>query len=41
MKAIVDRASEIRTDRIMSHLAVLEIPSYHKLLAVTDVALNT
>ena len=41
MKVIVDRKSELRTGRIMSHLAVLEIPSYHKLLAVTDVALNT
>ncbi len=41
MKVIVDRKSELRTGRIMSHLAVLQIPSYHKLLAITDVALNT
>jgi len=41
MKVIVDRKSELRTGRIMSHLAFLEIPSYHKLLAITDVALNT
>ncbi len=40
MKVVLDRASELRTERIMSHLAVLEVPTYHKLLAVTDVALN-
>jgi phosphate butyryltransferase len=40
MKVVLDRTSEIRTERIMSHFAVLEVPSYHKLLAVTDVALN-
>ncbi|MDR3539167.1 MAG: bifunctional enoyl-CoA hydratase/phosphate acetyltransferase [Acetobacteraceae bacterium] len=41
MKVIVDKTSDLRTGRIMSHLAMLEIPSYHKLLAITDVALNT
>lgn len=41
MKVIVDGKSELRSGKIMSHLAVLEIPSYHKLLAITDVALNT
>lgn len=41
MRVIVDRASKLRTGRIMSHLALVQIPSYHKLLAITDVALNT
>jgi phosphate butyryltransferase len=41
MKVILERGSGLRTARIMSHLAVLEVPSYRKLLAVTDVALNT
>ena len=41
MKVVVDRASDLRTGRLMSHLAVLEVPSYHKLLAISDVALNT
>ncbi len=40
MKVVVDRDSRLRTSRVMSHVAVLEIPTYHKLLAVTDVALN-
>ncbi|TBW38994.1 bifunctional enoyl-CoA hydratase/phosphate acetyltransferase [Siculibacillus lacustris] len=40
MHVVVDRSSRLRTARVMSHLAVLEIPTYHKLLAITDVALN-
>lgn len=40
MKVVLDRENGLRTEGIMSHLAVLEVPSYHKLLAVTDVALN-
>ena len=41
MKVIVSKESNLRTGRIMSHLAFLEIPTYHKLLAVSDIALNT
>jgi len=41
MKVVVDKESNLRTGRIMSHIGFLEIPSYHKLLAITDVALNT
>lgn len=40
MKIIVNKDSNLRTGRIMSHIAFLEIPTYHKLLAVTDIALN-
>ena len=40
MKVIVDKTSNLRTGRIMSHLAFFEVPAYHKLLAVTDVAIN-
>jgi phosphate butyryltransferase len=40
MHVVVDRDSRLRTGRVMSHLAMLEIPTHHKLLAVTDVALN-
>lgn len=36
LRAVVDRKKGLRTGRIMSHLAFLELPSYHKLLAVTD-----
>ena len=36
LKAVVDKRYGITTGRIMSHVAILEIPSYHKLLATTD-----
>ena len=41
MKAILNKESNMRTGNSMSHLAFVEIPSYHKLLALTDVAMNT
>lgn len=40
MRKIVDKNSNLRTERIMSHFGILEIPTYHKLVAVTDGALN-
>ncbi len=36
LKEVVNREYGLRTGRIMSHLAFLEISGYHKLLAVTD-----
>lgn len=36
LKAVVDKEKGIRTDRLMSHFAILEIPTYHKLLVITD-----
>ncbi len=36
MRAVLDKERGIRTDSTMSHLAILELPSYHKLIAVTD-----
>lgn len=36
LRAVVDRKTGLRTGRIMSHVAFLELPTYHKLLAVTD-----
>lgn len=41
MKIVVSRENNLRTDKVMSHVAFLDIPTYHKLLAVTDAALNT
>lgn len=41
MRVIVSKESNLRTGNIMSHLAFLEIPTYHKLLAISDAALNT
>ncbi len=36
MRVVVDRAHGLRARRLMSHVAFLEIPTYHKLLAITD-----
>jgi len=36
LKAIVNRDSGIRASGSMSHLAMLEIPAYHKLMSITD-----
>ena len=40
MKAALDRDHGIRTGRKLSHVAVFEVPTYHKLLFVTDAAIN-
>lgn len=40
MEAAMDKAGGIRTDRRMSHVFVLEVKSYPKLLLITDAALN-
>lgn len=36
LKAVVHKEDGLRVGRIMSHIAIHEIKSYHKLLAVTD-----
>ena len=36
LKAAVDKATGIRSSQVMSHVAILDVPSYHKLLFVTD-----
>lgn len=40
MSPIVDRVNGLRTSRRMSHIFVLDVPSYHKALFVTDAAIN-
>ncbi|MCL2170844.1 MAG: bifunctional enoyl-CoA hydratase/phosphate acetyltransferase [Defluviitaleaceae bacterium] len=40
MKAALNRESGIRTGRKLSHLAVFEIEKYHKLLFLSDAAIN-
>lgn len=40
MGAIVDKKKGIRTDRRMSHIYVIDVPSYHKPLLITDAAIN-
>jgi phosphate butyryltransferase len=36
LRAVVDKEKGLRTGSVMSHMAIHEIPNYHKLLAVTD-----
>lgn len=36
MKAVINKQTGLGCGRIMSHVAVLDIPHYHKLLAATD-----
>ena len=36
LRAVLDRETGLRTDKILSHVAILEVPAYHKLLFMTD-----
>lgn len=36
LKAVVDKEKGLRTGKVISHLAIMEVPAYHKLIAVTD-----
>jgi phosphate butyryltransferase len=36
LRAVVNKEKGLRTGNVMSHVAILEIPNYHKLVAVTD-----
>ena len=40
MRAALDRDSGMRSGKKLSHIAVFELASYHKLLFVTDAAIN-
>jgi len=40
MKAVFDREIGLRSGKKLSHLAVFEVPTYHKLLFITDAAIN-
>jgi phosphate butyryltransferase len=41
MKAILDRDKGLGTGRLLSHVAVFQIPAYPKLLMITDVAITS
>jgi len=36
LKAVLDKNSGIRSTGTLSHLAILEVPGYHKLIGITD-----
>ena len=40
MAAVVREGTGLRTDRRISHVFVIDAPTYHKLLLVTDAAIN-
>ncbi|MDP3179915.1 MAG: bifunctional enoyl-CoA hydratase/phosphate acetyltransferase [Spirochaetaceae bacterium] len=40
LKAALDKVSGIGSGRLMSHVAVMEVPNHGKLLVVTDAAIN-
>jgi phosphate acetyltransferase len=40
LHAILRQETGLRTDRLLTHVFVLEVPTYHKLLLITDAAIN-
>jgi phosphate butyryltransferase len=40
LKAVLDKEIGLRTGNVLSHAAVFELDKYHKLLVVTDAAMN-
>lgn len=40
LKAVLNKEWGLRAGKLLSHLALFEVESYHKLIAVTDVAMN-
>lgn len=40
LKGVLDKEWGLRKGGVLSHFALFEIPAYHKLLALTDVAMN-
>jgi phosphate butyryltransferase len=40
LKAVVDRENGLRIGLVISHIAFNEIPTYHKLIAITDGGMN-
>lgn len=40
LKAVLNKKWGLRTGRLLSHLSIFEVENYHKLIGVTDVAMN-
>lgn len=40
LKAVLDKDVGLRTGKLLSHVFLLEIPAYHKLLIISDCAMN-
>ncbi len=39
MNMVIDKKNNLRTGKLISHILILKIPTYHKLLTITDVAM--
>ena len=40
LKAVLNKEWGLRSGTLLSHIAFFEVPAYHKIIAVTDVAMN-
>jgi len=40
LKAVLDKEYGLRTDRLLSHVMIYEVPHYHKLIYLTDGGMN-
>ncbi|MEO0250696.1 MAG: phosphate acyltransferase [candidate division WOR-3 bacterium] len=40
LRSLLDKERGIRTDKVFSHITLLEIPNYHKLVFLTDAGMN-
>ncbi|HAS74341.1 MAG TPA: phosphate butyryltransferase [Clostridiales bacterium UBA8960] len=40
LKAVLDKEFGLRTDRLLSHVMIYEVPHYHKLIFLTDGGMN-
>ncbi len=40
LRAVLNKEYGLRTGRLLSHVTIMEIPAYHKLLFVTDAGMN-
>ncbi|MBP7702365.1 MAG: phosphate butyryltransferase [Candidatus Hydrothermae bacterium] len=40
LRSLLDKEKGIRTDRVFSHIAILEVPNYHKMVFLTDSGMN-
>ncbi len=40
LKAVLDKEKGLRKNELLSHAALIEVPAYHKLIAITDAGMN-
>lgn len=40
MKAVLDKDHGLRTGNMLNHMAIYDLPTYHKILALSDAAIN-